>query len=112
LADPHDGLLRPMLVAVAPGHRPRVAGMFDALGPRLRRWVIGTLTSMCIVFTASLIGYSVIGLDFALPLAALAGVCEIVPTVGPACAMIVALLFGAAQSGAVVVGVLLTYAVI
>lgn len=112
LADPNESLLRPALKVVAPHYRPRVVAMLEALGPRLRRWVLGTFTSMCIVFTASWIGYGVIGLEFALPLAILAGLCEIVPTVGPACAMIIALLFGATQSGGAVIGVLCVYAVI
>lgn len=112
LADPNDRLLNPALRLVAPKYRPRMAGMFESLGPRLRRWVLGTFTSMCIVFTASWIGYTAIDLNFALPLAMLAGICEIVPTVGPAVAMIVAVLFAATQSGGTVVGVLAVYAVI
>ncbi len=112
LADPNDRLLNPALRVIAQPYRSRVSDMLESLGPRLRRWVLGTVTSMCIVFTASWIGYSIIGLNFALPLAMLAGVCEIVPTVGPACAMIVAVLFAATQSGGTVVGVLLVYAII
>ncbi len=112
LADPNDRLLNPALRVIAPKYRSRVVAMLEALGPKLRRWVLGTATSMCIVFTASWIGYSTFGLNFALPLAMLAGLCEIVPTVGPAVAMIVAALFAATQSGSAVVGVLIVYAVI
>ena len=112
LADPNDRLLQPALGVIAPSHRQRVRAMLDALGPRLRRWVLGTLTSMCIVFAASWTGFGIIRLDFALPLAMLAGLCEIVPTVGPACAMIVAVLFAATQSGSTVIGVLIVYAVV
>jgi predicted PurR-regulated permease PerM len=112
LADPNDRLLRPALRIVSPRYRPRVVEMLEALGPRLRRWVLGTLTSMSIVFTASLVGFKVIRLEFALPLALLAGLCEIVPTVGPACAMVVAVLFAATQSAGTVIGVLCVYAVI
>lgn len=112
LADPHDRLLGPAVHLISPTYRPRVKELLDALGPRLRRWVLGTFTSMCIVFTASWIGFGVIRLEFALPLAMLAGLCEIVPTVGPACAMVVALLFAATQSVGAVLGVLCVYAVI
>ncbi len=112
LADPNDRLLRPALRTISPAWRPRVTEMLEALGPRLRRWVLGTVTSMCIVFTASWIGFTSIGLDFALPLALLAGLCEIVPTVGPACAMFVAVLFAATQSAGTVLGVLCVYAII
>lgn len=112
LADPWDSLLLPVLRTASPTLRPRLEDLMADLGPRLRRWVVGTLLSMCIVFTASLIGYTSIGLNFALPLAMLAGLCEIVPTVGPACAVIIAVLFGATQSGQVVVGVVIVYTII
>lgn len=112
LADPWDSLLLPVLHTASPTLREKLRELIDNLGPRLRRWVIGTMLSMCIVFTASLIGYSSIGLNFALPLAMLAGMCEIVPTVGPACAAIIAVLFGATQSGQVVIGVVCVYTII
>ena len=107
-----ERLVGPALHVVSPYWRGRVEDMIGHLGPRLRRWVLGTIMSMCIVFSASAIGYSIVGLKFALPLALLAGLAEIVPTVGPACAVAVALLLAATQSGAKVVGVLIVYAVI
>jgi predicted PurR-regulated permease PerM len=55
----------------------------------------------------------VIGLQFAVPLALLAGLCEIVPTVGPATSAVIACIFAAATgSRGTVVGVLCVYAVI
>jgi predicted PurR-regulated permease PerM len=112
LADPGELLLVRGLRIAPPELRRRLQETIDVLGPKLRRWVFGTLLSMCIVFTASLVGYSIIGLDLALPLAMLSGMCEIVPTVGPAVAAIVAVLFAATQSGTAVVGVLCVYAII
>jgi predicted PurR-regulated permease PerM len=113
LADPDDALLGPALRAVSPAYRPRVRAMLAALGPRLRRWVLGTMMSMGIVFTASYVGYSFAGMgEVALPVAMIAGFAEIVPTVGPAAAVVVAALFAATQSGGVVVGVLIVYAIV
>lgn len=112
LADPGELLLKHGLRIAAPEMRLRLEGLIDELGPKLRRWVFGTLLSMCIVFTASFIGYGIVGLDLALPLALLAGMCEIIPTVGPACAALVAVLFAATQSGGAVIGVLCVYAAI
>jgi predicted PurR-regulated permease PerM len=113
LADPDERLLEPA-VALAPTRRqPQLRDALNALGAKYRRWVIGTMISMCIVFSASALGYYFIGLKLALPLALVAGVCEIVPTVGPATACVIAMLFGAATSGGgAVVGVLTVYAVI
>ncbi|MDB5354982.1 MAG: family transporter [Phycisphaerales bacterium] len=112
LASPRDVLLGPAIRIVPPRHRPDVDAMFDQLGNRLRWWMIGTLGGMTVVFSASCIGYFASGLKFALPLALLAGLAEIIPTVGPAVAAIVALLFAMSQSNSAAVGVIITYVVI
>lgn len=113
LTEPASVLINPASMLVPPRHREAFRQMFYDLEPRLRRWVIGTLISMSIVFTASLIGYSVIGLQLAAPLALLAALCEIVPTVGPAVAAVVAALFAAATgSGGTVAGVAVVYGII
>jgi predicted PurR-regulated permease PerM len=113
LTEPASVLINPASMLVPPRHREQFRRMFYDLEPRLRRWVIGTLISMSIVFTASLIGYTVIGLQLAAPLALLAGLCEIVPTVGPAVAAVVAALFAAATGGGgTVAGVAVVYGII
>ena len=98
MASSRDVLLSPVIRVITPHHRKNVREMLDMLGSRLRWWMIGTLGGMCVVFSASIIGYSISRLKFALPLALLAGLGEIVPTVGPAIAAIVALLFAASES--------------
>jgi len=50
---------------------------------RLGSWVRGELFLMLIVGILDYIGFRIIGLDFALPLAILAFILEIVPTIGP-----------------------------
>jgi predicted PurR-regulated permease PerM len=110
MASPRDVLLEPLLRLTPPRHRTNFRDMLDTLGSRLRWWMIGTLGGMTVVFVASNLGYTIAGLKFAFPLALLAGIGEIVPTVGPAMAAIVAMLFAASQSGSAVVGVVLTYA--
>jgi predicted PurR-regulated permease PerM len=113
LTEPADVLVQPATLLVPPKHRAELTLMLYDLGPRLRRWVLGTLMSMSIVFSASLIGYTVIGLKLAVPLALLAALCEIVPTVGPAVAAVVAGLFAAATSGGgAVAGVAIVYGII
>jgi predicted PurR-regulated permease PerM len=68
---------------------------------------------MSVVFAASLIGYLTIGVKVALPLALMAGFAEIVPTVGPAVAcLIAAVVVGATQGGTAVVGVLVVWGII
>ncbi|HEV8606289.1 MAG TPA: AI-2E family transporter [Tepidisphaeraceae bacterium] len=100
LSEPPEGLIKPVLRIFPQRHRPALRAAMEDLEPRYRAWAVGTLTGMAVVFTASMIGYTVIGLKMAIPLALLAGVAEIVPTVGPAIACVIAALFaGATQSG-------------
>ena len=100
LSEPPDGLIGPLLRIFPPRIRPNLQRALDDLEPKYRAWAVGTLTGMTVVFTASMIGYTVIGLKMAIPLALLAGIAEIVPTVGPAIACVIAAIFaGATQSG-------------
>jgi predicted PurR-regulated permease PerM len=110
LSEPPDGIIHPILRLFPPRVRPRLMNAMDDLEPKYRAWAVGTITGMTVVFTASMIGYSVIGLKMAIPLALLAGIAEIVPTVGPAIACVIAALFaGATQSGAAAGLVLLVW---
>jgi predicted PurR-regulated permease PerM len=112
MASPREILLSPVIRTVPPKQRHNFREMLDVLGSRLRWWMIGTIGGMSIVFCASSIGYSICRLKFAFPLALLAGLGEMVPTVGPATAAIIAMLFAATQSSGAVVGVIITYGVI
>jgi predicted PurR-regulated permease PerM len=112
LSTPPDVLLRPVLRVLAPQYRSDVIAMLEHLGSKLRWWMIGTLGGMCVVFSASCLGYGVSRVKFFLPLALLAGLAETVPTVGPAVAAGVALLFAATQGSGPVIGVILTYIIV
>lgn len=61
---------------------------------KLGRWVRGELILMTIIATTTYIGLRLLGVQFALPLALLAGILEIVPNVGPVVAAIPAILVG------------------
>lgn len=112
LAESPARLVEPVIAALPPPRREQIRGALGDLVPRLRWWVLGTLVSMSIVFAAAWAGFAVVGLGFALPLALLAGAAEIVPTVGPAAAFLVALLFAATQGVGTVVAVAVVYLVI
>ena len=113
LSEPADHLIAPGLRLLAPRHRPAMRAALSDLGPRYRRWVVGTATGMVIVFTASMVGFSAINLKYAIPLALLAGFAEVVPTVGPATACVIASLFAlATQGGSHAAGVLVVYGII
>jgi predicted PurR-regulated permease PerM len=113
LSEPPERLIQPGLRFFSAKHRPALEAVLSELAPRFRRWVLGTMTGMFVVFIASAIGYKIVGVEFAIPLALMAGFAEIVPTVGPATACIVAGLFAlATQTPGTALGVLLVYCVI
>jgi predicted PurR-regulated permease PerM len=60
-----------------------IVKIFNQLEDRLGSWVNGQIVLMVVVGLLSYIGYLVIGLPYALPLALIAGLLEIVPNIGP-----------------------------
>ena len=66
----------------------------DKLEHRLGGWVRAQLTLMVIIGVMSYIGLRLLGIEFALPLAILAGILEIVPNIGPVLSAIPAVLAG------------------
>ncbi|HEV7298244.1 MAG TPA: AI-2E family transporter [Tepidisphaeraceae bacterium] len=112
LADRHDRLINPVLPMLP---KPRRAQLCDAaadLGPKLRWWLLGLLVSMSLVGLVSGIGYTIAGLKFALPLACLSAVAEIVPVIGPLIAFLVALLFASTQGATQVGGAVAVWGVV
>lgn len=78
----------------------------------LRWWLMGTICAMVIICLLCWAGFAFMGLQYALPLAILAGLCEIIPIVGPTLAFFVALLVAAGQGWTVFVGVAIIYLII
>jgi predicted PurR-regulated permease PerM len=65
--------LAPILKLLPPQRRPQLRSAVLDLEPRLRWWLIGSLIAMGATGLATWICYSLIGLQFAGPLALLAG---------------------------------------
>ncbi len=68
------------------------------LEKRLGSWIRVQLLLMTVIGTLSYIGFRLLSLEFALPLAILAGLLEVVPNIGPILAAIPAILFGLSNS--------------
>jgi len=94
---PRGLLLNPLVDMLPPRRGRQLAAAVNDLEPRLWWWVIGAIIAIIIIGVASGVGFLIVGLNLAIPLALLAGTSEIVPTVGPAAAFMVALLFAALQ---------------
>ncbi len=81
------------------GDREKHAERFiDKLEHKLGSWMRGQLALMLIVGLMSYAGLTFLGVEFAIPLAFIAGLFEIIPNVGPAISMIPAVLVALGSS--------------
>lgn len=72
----------------------RVAQIVDKIEQRLGKWLRAQLSLMVLVGILTYIGLLILGLDYALPLAILAGLLEIIPNIGPIVASIPGIIAG------------------
>jgi len=72
----------------------RIEKIIAALEYRLGGWARGQIILMVIVGVATYVGLTVIGVPFAVPLALLAGILEIIPNIGPTLAVIPSVIVG------------------
>jgi predicted PurR-regulated permease PerM len=108
-----ERLLVGPLLGLLPARRKRqVRAALDELPKKLRWWLIGSLVSMAVTGVASGIGFALVGLPFAFPLAILAGLSELAPTFGPTFAFLVATLMAASEGGTLVAKVLVVWAIV
>jgi len=68
--------------------------VINQLGKRLGGWVSAQLILMLIIGILSYVGYLVIGVSYALPLAIIAGLLEVVPNIGPMITAIIVAIVG------------------
>lgn len=101
------------------GWRPDAANGIGITVQLIGRWIRGQLLLGAVIFAATLVGLlilSVIGFsefaDFAILLALVAGILELVPIIGPIIAAIPAILIGASVSPAAALAAIALYTVI
>ena len=78
--------------------KKRIADLIDEIEDKIGGWVRGQLSLMFIVGLASFIGLTLLRIDYALSLAVIAGLLEIVPMIGPIVSFIPAVLVASAGS--------------
>lgn len=76
---------------------------------KLGSWLRGQLTLMLIIGIADFVGLSLLRIEYALPLALIGGILEVVPMIGPIVSMLLALIVGFATSVVTGLGVLAYY---
>lgn len=100
---------RYLLALFGPGGEEKAEQFINEVERRLGCWVRAQATLMAIIGIMSYLGLRLLGIDFALPLALLAGVLEIIPNIGPTISAIPAFLAGLAISPMMGVAVLALY---
>lgn len=90
----------------------RVVALVTEVEQRLGAWVAGELLLMVIIGVFSYIGLTILRVDFALPLAIIAGVLEAVPMIGPIISAVPAILVALTTSPFLAASVLALYVII
>lgn len=105
--------LQDMLLALlGDGAGGRVFGVLLQIEKRLGSWVLGELCLMAFVGLISYVGLFFLRVEYALPLAILAGLLEIVPTIGPTISAIPAVLVAFGSSPVLAVSVIALYIIV
>ena len=75
-------------------HAEKAVRIFSIAERRMASWFWGEIILMTVVGVLTYIGLSLLGVKYALPLAVLAGLLEIVPNIGPAISAVPAVIIG------------------
>ncbi len=94
------------------GREERVKRLIVQIEDKLGSWLRGQLVLSFIIGLMSYIGMLILGIPFALPLAMIAGLMEVVPTIGPIISAIPAIFIALTVSPILSVGVVALYIVI
>lgn len=98
-----------LLVLFGEGGEKDAKTFIDKLEIRLGGWVRGELTLMVIIGVMTYIGLVLLGIPYALPLAIIAGILEIVPGIGPVISGVPAVLVALTLSPAMALAVVALY---
>lgn len=102
-------LIRPL---VPVQHHERAMHLVQQIQKKMGLWVLGQVIISVSIFVLTYVGLSVLGIRYALVLAILAGLFEIIPYIGPIVAAVPAFFFAIIQSPALAVGVVILYIII
>jgi len=96
-------------VAFGSDGEARAEKFVDDIERELGRWIRGQLFNMTLVGILCYAGLRLLGVEFALPLAILAGLFEIIPNMGPIVSMVPAIILALATAPTVALGVAALY---
>jgi predicted PurR-regulated permease PerM len=102
-------LIRPL---VPVSRREQVIHLIEVIQKKMGLWVLGQIILSLAIFVFTYIGLSILGVEYALVLALIAGLLEVVPYIGPIVSAVPAFLFALLQSPALALGVIVLYLLI
>lgn len=89
-----------------------ITRLIEKIQRKMGLWVLGQIILSIFIFVLTYIGLTILGVNYALFLAIIAGSLEIVPYIGPFVAAIPAVFFAMIQSPPLVIGVIILYIII
>jgi predicted PurR-regulated permease PerM len=92
--------------------RDQVVGLVTKVQKKMGLWVLGQVILSLVIFVFTFIGLTILGVKYALVLALLAGLLEVIPYIGPTLSAVPAFFFALVQSPALAVGVIILYILI
>ncbi len=105
--------IKGLLLSLTPSeHRDYLSNLIDQIQSKIGKWLRGQILLMIIIGVLTFIGLSLLGVEYALALALLAGLLEIIPYVGPILAAIPAAILAFFQYPFLALLVIILYIVI
>jgi len=112
LAVQEKGVKR-FFISIAPSeHKHYLSDLIDRIQIRIGGWLRGQLLLMLIIGLLTFIGLSLLGVKYALTLALIAGILELIPYIGPFIALVPAVILAFTQSPMLALLVAILYLVI
>jgi predicted PurR-regulated permease PerM len=89
-----------LISSLVPGqHKDFTEGLLEKIQKKIGLWILGQIIASVVMFLITWAGLSVLKIQYALVLAIIAGVLEVVPYIGPIVSAIPAMFFGLIQGG-------------
>ena len=98
VAEPH-GMKRFVSTFVSASQQDFFAALLDKVQKKMGLWILGQVVACVVMFLITWIGLSLLHIQYALILAIIAGILEVIPYIGPIVSSIPAIFFGLVQGG-------------
>lgn len=112
VASQQKGMKELIRSVVPAGQRELTMGLVEKIQKKMGLWVLGQIILSIAIFILTFVGLTLLNVKYALVLALIAGLLEVVPYIGPIVSAVPALFFALIQSPALGIGVIVLYIII